>query len=66
MRGLNIGRKWNGSRTQSFYCRMQNRVLEVGCPQATGPRECPLRQTCPAHSEMVREASNPVGVIQSP
>ena len=66
MRGLKLGQKWNGSRIQSFYCRMQNRVLEAGCPQATGPGGCPLRQNCQAHSGLVREGSHAVGAIHSP
>ena len=65
MRGLNLGLKLNENRIQSFYCRMQNQVLEDGCPQASGTGECPLRQNCQAHGELVRESANPIGVIRS-
>ena len=66
VRGLNLGRKWNESPIRSFYCRMQNRMLKDGCPQAKGSGGCPLRQTCPAHSEFSREVSSPAGVVHSP
>ena len=66
VRVLNLGLKWNGNRIRSFYCRMQNRVLEEGCPQASGPRECPLRRNCQANSDLARETSTPIEAIHSP
>ena len=47
MRSLNLTKRWNGSRLESFYCRVNNRLTAEGCPRAAGPRGCPLRQECP-------------------
>ena len=66
VRGLNLDLKWNGNDLKSFYCRVQNRVLEDGCPNAKGSSVCPLRRNCPAHTHMTHEGAGQSSALHSP